>query len=477
MKAPFIGRDFELKQLDELLDKQVPSLVAMRGRRRIGKSRLVREFAKNKTFYEFSGLAPEDGVSAQDQRNEFARLLGEQTGLPELQTDDWSKLFSLLNERIKRGRVILFLDEISWMGQDDPTFLPKLKNAWDLYFSRNSKLVLILCGSVSTWIENNIINSTAFFGRISLDVILKEISLPDCNDLLNQLGFKRSSQEKMHYLALTGCVPWYLELINPEYSAADNIRKLCFEPNAILINEYQRIFHDLFGRRGDIYSKIIKALVKQALGYSELSSKVKYPKGSAFSSYLEDLEISGYIQKFHTWDIAKHHPAKQARFRLRDNYLRFYFKFISPKLKQIEKNQFSRMNIDQLLGWRTLVGLQFENLVLNNRDIILKNLNIAPHTILQDDPYFQAKTARSSGCQIDYLVQTESKTLYACEIKSAAVLKPLQIIKEMEEKLKSLSLPRGFAVLPVLIHFSELDDDSPLYEYFHRVIDLRMCFS
>ena len=152
--------------------------------------------------------------------------------------------------------------------------------------------------------------------------------------------------------------------------------------------------------------------------------------------------------------------------------MRFYFKYIQPKVAQINKGQFVKSNIDQQPGWNTLLGLQFETLVLNNRHIILQALNIALHTILQDDPYFQTTTARQQGCQIDYFIQTENKVLYACEIKSSNELKP-SIINEMKAKLKRLSLPRGFAVLPVLIHFSELENDSPIHEYFYKTIDLR----
>src|SRR5207253_10040343 len=119
------------------------------GRRRIGKSRLVKEFALSTKakYYRFSGLAPEPKISAQDQRNEFCLQLCQQTGLPELMLDDWTKCFTLLAEKVKAGRIIILLDEITWMATDDPTFLSKLKNAWDLYFSQNSKLMLILCGS------------------------------------------------------------------------------------------------------------------------------------------------------------------------------------------------------------------------------------------------------------------------------------------------------------------------------------------
>ena len=149
--------------------------------------------------------------------------MSQQTDIPEVYSDDWSKLFSLLASKVKQGRIVIFLDEITWMAHGDATFLSKLKNAWDRHFKKNPKLILILCGSVSAWIEKNIINSTGFFGRISLDLTLQPLSLPSCNNLLNTLGFKRSVMEKLMILSVTGGVPWYLEQVNPKYSAADNI--------------------------------------------------------------------------------------------------------------------------------------------------------------------------------------------------------------------------------------------------------------
>lgn len=128
---PFIGRAEELSALKRFLRKKTASLIVVKGRRRIGKSRLIEEFAKDFTFYSFAGLAPTEETTAQSQRDEFARQLSEQTGLPEVKADDWSKLFLLLFEKIKRGRIILLFDEISWMGSEDPDFLGKIKNAWD----------------------------------------------------------------------------------------------------------------------------------------------------------------------------------------------------------------------------------------------------------------------------------------------------------------------------------------------------------
>lgn len=165
----FIGRNKELEELNLLFKKDSSSLIVIRGRRRIGKSRLIEEFAKDKIFFEFTGLPIVENTTAQSQREEFARQLTEQTGISELKADDWGNLFVVLAKNIqpKKQTVILF-DEISWMGSKDPNFLGKLKIAWDIYFKKNSKLILVLCGSVSSWIEKNILSSSGFVGRISL---------------------------------------------------------------------------------------------------------------------------------------------------------------------------------------------------------------------------------------------------------------------------------------------------------------------
>lgn len=468
----FIGRRPELEKLQRLKSKKTASLVVMRGRRRIGKSRLASEFAKNLKFYQFSGLAPDPKISAQDQRNEFALQLSQQTGLPQLRVEDWTTLFQLLAEKVASGTVVILFDEITWMAHDDPTFLGKLKNAWDMFFCKNNQLILILCGSVSAWIEKNIINSTGFFGRISLDIILKELPLKQCNQLLETLGFNRSNYEKMQYLAVTGCIPWYIEQINPKQSAEQNIKNLCFEPNALFINEFEKVFHDIFGKRGEIYQKIVRLLAAGSLDYKTLAAKLNYAKGSMLTTYLQELISASYISDNYSWTIHDGKISTIRRYKLVDNYLRFYCKYIDTRKKAINEGKFVEVNINQLPGWHTMLGLQFENIVLNNRELIIKELAINPIDIIADDPYFQRKTARHDGCQIDYLIQTKLNTLFACEFKFSRTLSASKVIKDMQDKLKKLALPRGFAILPVLVHFGELEQPETWAEYFYKTIDM-----
>lgn len=467
---PFLGRERELAGLRALLNKKRASLVVIRGRRRVGKSRLAAEFAKGMTYYTFSGLAPEPEMTAQDQRNEFTLRFSQQTGLPHMILDDWSKIFVLLADKVKTGRVVILLDEITWMAHGDPTFLSKLKNYWDLYFSKNSKLILILCGSVSAWIEKNIMQQTNFIGRVSLELVIRELSLAQSNQLFNLLGFHRSAYEKIVYLALTGCIPWYIEQVNPKASAESNIRHLCFEPESVMLREFQRVFYDLFGRREDIYQRIVAALVDKNLDYSALAEAINYPKGSAFTDYLNELECSGYIKKYHTWSFNNGKNSKLFRYRLTDNYLRFYFKFLLPKMDEINKERHVNVNLEKLPGWKTVLGLQFENLVLNNRNFIIEQLGVHLENVVADDPYFQKATLQKKGCQIDYLIQTNTKTLYVCEIKLIGNISVSELIQQMQEKIKALSLPRGFAVLPVLIHLGDKEESEALQEYFYKII-------
>src|SRR5262249_996850 len=139
------------------------------------------EYAK--TFpraFILSGIPPEEGVTAKDQRAEFLRQLQEYR-LPIYKSDDWGDLFYELVNVCKDSPVLIILDEITWMGSKDPTFLPKLKTAWDRHFKKNPNLVLILSGSNSAWINKNILSSTGFFGRVSLRILLEELSLAECN--------------------------------------------------------------------------------------------------------------------------------------------------------------------------------------------------------------------------------------------------------------------------------------------------------
>ena len=468
---PFVGRANILQRLRLLLNKKTASLVVVKGRRRIGKSRLIEEFGKEHRFLQFAGLAPGKNVTAQNQRDAFAKRLGTYCDFPGLRSTDWSDLFQMLAEQTRTGRVIILLDEISWMAMDDPTFLGKLKNAWDLELKKNPEIILILCGSVSVWIEKNILSSTGYFGRIPTEINLKELTLKDCNKLLDAQQFAGTNYEKFQVLSITGGVPWYLEQLQPGFSAEQNIKNLCFTEGGALVKEFDKVFHDLFNSKASIYKEIVKLLASGSLENQEIAMALNYQRSGALSNYLRQLTISNFVTRDRRWRFKDGKYTRFSKYRLSDNYLRFYLKFIEPSLERIQRGDYEDIHLGGFPGYSVTLGYQFENLVIKNRKTIFKLLGLNINEILSDNPYFQRKTSRQKGCQIDYIIQTRLNTLFVFEIKFSKNIIGHRIINEVEEKIKRLSKPRHFSCVPILVHVNGVSDAVSDANYFYKIID------
>lgn len=466
-KGPFVGRKEELKDLERLFKKKSSSLVVIQGRRRIGKSRLAQEFGKNHQFIQLSGMPPSLTTTAQSQRDEIMNQLCLTTGIPDIKVDDWSKMFALIAREVRDKKTVILLDEISWMGSKDPDFLGKLKNAWDLYFKQNANLVLILCGSISTWIEENILSSTGFMGRISLVLTLKELSLKDCHQFLGG----GAPHDMFKLLSVTGGIPRYLEEIQMDITAEENLRRLCFTPKGVLFREFNDIFSDLFSKKSEVYKQIVQVLVEGVCEYNDICRKLGLPKNGHLSDHLDDLIKSGFITRDYTWHLKSGDVSRLSHYRLSDNYLRFYLKYIDKNKDKVEGGHFDGRSLASFPGWEAIMGLQFENLVLNNRRYLWEELHIYPEEIRSDNPFFQRKTTLSPGCQIDYLIHTKFNTLYVCEIKFSKNPVGASVIQETSNKIERLKRPRGFSCIPVLIHVNGVEDAVVESGVFKRIID------
>ncbi|MHB1541640.1 MAG: AAA family ATPase [Steroidobacteraceae bacterium] len=466
----FIGRALELAELKRLREARQAQLVIVEGRRRIGKSRLVEEFARGHRFLQFAGLAPAPQTTPQTQRDEFARMLAAQTGLPKVSSDDWGALFQLLGREVARGAVIVLLDEISWMAHGDSTFLGKLKTAWDLHFSRNPRLMLILCGSVSSWIQKNIVSSTAFLGRPSRDIKLDELTLPECNQFWPAKA-RTSPYEKLKVLAVTGGVPRYLELIDPRSDAETNIRRLFFSKNSILLREFNFIFSDTFGKRSEIYRKIVMSLLQGSASLAEILAAAERSKTGDYSDYLNDMVYAGFLSRDYTWKPRTGEVSKLSRYRLKDNFIRFYLRYVAPNSAKIESGLFENRSLASLPGWESMLALQFENLVLNNTHVVIGHLGVPREEIVFANPFFQRTTRTQPGCQLDLAIQSRFNTVYVCEIKFSKSPIRGAVIDEVERKIATLKLPRQFSVRPVLIHVNGAHEEVIERGYFAAIID------
>ena len=466
----FIGRENELQLLNGLFELRKASIAVCTGRRRIGKSTLIQKFGKKaKTFLEFQGLPPRVGITKKDQLNAFSEQLARQTNLPKLTLESWYQAMSLLNSAIKDEKTVILLDEISWMATRDKDFAGQLKIAWDTDFKRHSRLILVLCGSVSSWIDENILNSAGFVGRISLKLTPQELGLNQCNMFWGKRAGRVDAKEKLKLLAVTGGVPRYLEEINPNLPAEENIRRICFSKEGFLFSEFDQIFQDIFSRRAATYEKITSALVSGSKTLSDLAEHLKRERGGDLSRYLEDLSASGFITKDVVFKPGKKNASKLVKYRLKDNYLRFYLKYLQPIKDKIEKGLFRKVALESLAEWETIMGLQFENLVLNNIHSICSLLAININSVINASPYFQKNTQRWKSCQIDLLLETKY-TFYVCEIKFRKLISG-KVIKEVQEKIKRFKLPKGYTIRPVLIYSGELAPGIEAEGYFDNVLD------
>ena len=463
-ETPFYGREEELERLERLLKKKSSSLVVIKGRRRIGKSRLIQEFCKGLNTYIFTGLPPTENTTEETQREYFVQQMERLLGVRGLKCDDWGDIFWNLSKEVQTKQTVLVLDEINWMGSYDDTFLGKLKSAWDLHFKSNPRLLMVLSGSMSSWIDKNILSSTGFMGRISLELTLDELPLPICN--LFWRNKKVSPYEKFKILSVTGGIPRYLEEIDPDLSAEDNIYNMGFRKGGILLEEFDRIFSDLFSGRSARYKEIVEQLAEGSANIDTICATLKLEKGGIVSDYLEDLAETGYIIKDSTWNIQNGKESTLCNFRLRDNYLRFYLRYIEPHRSKIDKNR-----TVSLPSWTGVMGNQFENLVLNNAKLLHNLLRIDPNEIIYDNPYFQRPTKKHAGCQIDYLIQTKFNTLYLCEIKFSKEPVPVSVIKEVEQKIGRLAKGKHFSIRPVLIHVNGVADAVVESDFFAHIID------
>jgi AAA+ ATPase superfamily predicted ATPase len=468
-----VGRQAELSELTSLLETKKANLVVFMGRRRIGKSTLARFFGKKhfKTFLEFSGLAPRGKQTNQEQLDHFSQQMMEQTGWKGLQFKNWEEAFLALHKMTSKEKVFILLDEVSWMGGLDPDFSGKLKVAWDTHFSSNKNLFMVLCGSVTSWIEENILFKADFVGRISAEFRLKELPLNELKGFWRNKIAHLSSKKLTHVLMVAGGVPRYLEEFRINTSSEQEIARLCFRRTGFLFNEYEKIFSEIFQKKSDTYRKIVEKIIDGPLTAMQIAKKLKITLNRDLSRYLYILEISGFLNREYTYskDFKK---TKLSRYRLSDNYLRFYLKYIQPNRDQIELGTFSIQSVQQLHQWNTWSGFLFENLILNHRLEVIEKLQIPKELVVSASPYFQVKKTRNKGaCQIDLLIQQKKDTLYVCEIKHKECIDK-SVIKEVQAKIEKLEKKKGISVRPVLIYQGRLQDEDLLREYFDKLLSM-----
>ncbi len=473
----FFGREIELDQLSALWRKRVSSLVTCRGRRRIGKSALIAEFARRTEarFIKIEGKRPEKGRDNDTELQTFAEQLAAQTGAETTPPSNWLNAFIRLSDKVSDAeKTVVLLDEISWLGYFDDTFAATLKIAWDNYFKKHDRLILVVCGSVSGWIKENIIDSGAFYGRRSLDIVLKELPIKECVKFWGDALHRTDSREIIDVLSVTGGVPRYLEEVDPGLSASENIRRLCYLPNAVLRVDFDEMFNDVITEQTVFTGKVLRALVEGPRSVTEIAAALDTEKSGRISKALEALAETGLVSSDAGLNPETGAEIRERRYRLRDNYSRYYLKFIEPVGRMIDDGSYRFVSISMLDGWDAVMGLAFENLVVNNYAYLLPHLHLGNTLITSAAPYRKsAVRGRCKGCQVDLLIQSQGM-ICIVEVKRRDIDK--SVIAEVDAKVSCISRPPGVSIRTALVFDGALAPTVEANGYFDAIIPFRKLF-
>lgn len=409
-----IGRKKELEVLANAYASDKPELVAVFGRRRIGKTYLIRSYFEGKIDFELTGL--KDGTKEQQLRN-FAYSLKDAQKATDLSASpsDWLEAFYQLKtylESVKSPemRKVVFIDELPWIASGKSDFLTGFSYFWNSYASK-ANIVVVICGSATAWMIQKIINDKGgLHNRVTRRIHLQAFTLAETEAYFLQKNklFDRY-QLLLLYMSMGG-VPHYLEQVEGGKSAVQNIENICFKADGLLRNEFDNLYSSLF-LHPDRYESIVLALadIWKGINRTEIIAKTGLKDGGNLTTMLQELEQSGFIASYIPFGKKK----KDTLYRLTDFYSLFYLKFI----KGIPaKETVSWQSLSQTQMWKTWTGYAFENICLQHIDNIKTALGISGvHT---NQYSFVAKaTEYSAGTQIDLLIDRQDNVISLCEVK------------------------------------------------------------
>ena len=424
-----IGRKEEQQILHSAAQSENSEFVAVYGRRRVGKTYLIRETFGYKFTFQHTGLA---------KGNTKEQLFSFAISLRDAGYDDcpipksWLEAFSLLSTYLKNStdeKKIVFLDELPWMDTPRSNFISAFEHFWNGWASARKDIVLIICGSATSWIINKVINDHGgLHNRVTKQIALQPFTLKECEKFAQSKGLEMSRYQLAECYMVFGGIPYYWSLLEKGLSLAQNIDKIIFAKNGKLSNEFNQLYASLF-KSPEQYIDIVTALGKKKVGMTReeiIAATDKYSNG-ALSKVLDELEYCGFIRKYNGFDK----KSKQAIYQLIDNYTLFYFRFI----QQNENNDehFWSASIDSAMH-RAWSGLAFERLCMAHTQQIKAVLGIAG---VLSNVYSWRKEAdeTSDGAQIDLLIDRKDQVINLCEMKYS--LSGYAIDAEYEQKLRN----------------------------------------
>lgn len=435
MAPKLIGRTFELNLLQEYLSSDHSEFVAVYGRRRVGKTFLIRKAASDNFAFFVTGMYR---ATKAEQLANFAIALQKSTGSERLSIQkNWILAFYELSrhlEKLPEGNKIIFIDELPWMDTAKSGFIAALENFWNSWAVLRNDIKLIVCGSATSWMINNLIRSKGgLHNRLTHHIVLNPFTLGECEVYFKESGFSYSRKQIAEcYMALGG-IPYYLSMMDKSKSVSQNLDYLFFSANAPLKDEFNDIYRALF-KNASTHIDIVTALATKQMGLNrqELLTATRQADNGAFSTFLEELEQCGLIRSYVPFanKIAIGGGKRQKNkiiYQLVDFYTLFYFNFV--KQNSYHDEQFWTTSYNSPLH-NTWAGLSFEMLCLNHLSQIKQALGI---TGVQSLACSWRSNDTTNSAQIDLIIDRKDDTVNLCEIKYAN--DAFEITKDYEARL------------------------------------------
>ena len=303
-----------------------------------------------------------------------------------------------------------------------------------------------------------------------MDIVVPELPVHECVKFWGRAVERLDPREILDVLSVTGGIPRYLEEIDPSASANENIRRLCFLPKSPLREDFDEMFSDVITRQPQFTASVLRCLKSGACSVSEIAREIGMERGGRISDALVQLAECGLVANDGGVNPESGKCVREARYRLNDNYTRFYLRYIEPVKDIIDRDAFAFCSLDSLDGWESIMGLQFENLVLANFASLVGLLGLGNAQILSAAPYrrMSSRDGSRKGVQIDLLIQTR-RSMFIVEVKRRREI-GRGVIDEVAEKVRSLPRRNGVSMRTALVYEGHL---APIVEsdgYFDAII-------
>ena len=407
-----IGRTEEKKTFEHCLNSSESKLIALYGRRRVGKTFLVRQYFGEKIKFEVAGLHRGE---MKDQLEHFASTLVKygwaEAGLHP--PASWQAAFDLLERFIssQKGtqKKVIFLDELPWFDTPRSKFLMAFENFWNAYCTKRTDIVCVICGSAASWMIKKILkNKGGLHNRASEKIRLTQFNLHEAELFLKQKGIRWSPYDIAQLYLTTGGIPYYLDAVRKGESVVQFVNRACFQKDGILADEYRVLFSSLFDDNERHYELVaVLDNKKSGLTRQEIISKVNLSSGGTLTTTLNELEESGFIEVLVPYLKNK----TKVVYKLVDNFTIFYLKFMQSKPTNTRRDW---GNIAKSQSWKSWSGLAFERLCYQHIPQIKRALNLAA---IESAIYPWAMSDKKEGTQIDMLLDRADRIVNVCEIK------------------------------------------------------------